>query len=87
MQLEVAIMLLCNLMNNDLVWNQHGLDANEVVQSAFAVLNQWTSAQDKTFDQFMGYMIQEDGHEHWQQPTMNKVKINIDAAIFEESNC
>lgn len=41
---------------NDLVWNQHSMDANEVVQSAYAILNHWESAQDKFFNQFMCHM-------------------------------
>lgn len=63
------------------------MDPNNVVQSAYSVLNRWTSAQDKTFDRFMGLMTQEDRHEHWQLSKTNRIKINIDAAIFEESNC
>lgn len=34
----------------------------------------------------MGFMTQDDGHERWEPPKHNRVKINSDAAIFEESS-
>lgn len=87
---EVHIMtMICWIVwknRNDLVWNQHSLEANEVVESSFYVLNQWKSVKDKTFDRFMGFMTHDDGTEHWLPPTFNKVKINTDAAIFLESS-
>ena len=58
-----------------------------MVESAYSILNQWKSVQDRTFDHFMGYMTQNDGDEHWHSPMINSVKINFDAAIFEDSNC
>ena len=45
------------------------------------------SVQDKSFNRFMAYMNQEDGDEHWHTPMINRVKINVDAAIFEQTNC
>lgn len=56
-----------------------------VVVSANLCFNQWKSAQDKTFDSYLGFMTQADGNEHWELPTEGKVKINTDAAIFDES--
>lgn len=70
---------------NDLVWNQRSLEPFEVTESAISVLNQWRSVQDKTFDRFLGYMTYEDGDEHWHPPLSNSVKVNTDAAIFEET--
>lgn len=35
----------------------------------------------------MGYMIQNDGDEHWHSSRINSVKINSDASIFEDLNC
>lgn len=75
------------LNRNNLVWNQHGSDAMEVVESAKSILNQWIGVQDKSFDHFLGFMSQDDGHEHWQLPQKDRVKINTDAAIFEQSEC
>lgn len=71
---------------NELVWNQHGLEVSEVVNSAISSLNQWRSVQDKTFSRFMAFMNHDDGVEHWYPPMTNRVKINVDAAIFEDSH-
>lgn len=49
---------------NELIWNQHSLGFVEVADSAFPVLNQWSS-EDRTTDPFMGYIFHEDGSEHW----------------------
>lgn len=37
------------------------------------------------FDFFFGFMTQSDGAEHWNQPNVNTVKVNTDAALFEDS--
>lgn len=58
-----------------------------MVQYVFSILDHWKSAQDKIFDPFLSHMNHEDGHEHWQLPTLNRIKINTDAAIFTASNC
>lgn len=72
---------------NDLVWNQRSLGEREVVESAKSVLDQWKCVQDNSFDFFLGYMTPEDGHEHWQLPQNNRIKVNTDAAIFKHSSC
>lgn len=89
---EVCIVvMICWMLwksRNDLRWNQSSLGATEVVESAYLVLNQWKSVQDRTFDHTLGYMSQEDGDEHWSLPSVNSVEVNTDdAAIFKESNC
>ena len=58
---------------------------SEIVNLALSVLNQWRSVQDKTFDNFLGYM-HEDGLEQWHSPQTNSVKVNVDATLFEEPN-
>lgn len=88
-EIQRAIMICWMLWKsrNDLMWNQHSLEVLEVVESAKTVLNQWRSVQDKSLDNFLGYMSQDDGHEHWKLPQYDRVKINSDAAIFEHDNC
>lgn len=49
---------------NELVWRQKGLEVSDVVVSARMVLSQWKKAQDRTFDNFMGFLTDEDGREH-----------------------
>ncbi|XP_074351598.1 uncharacterized protein LOC141690721 [Apium graveolens] len=71
---------------NELVWNQRGMSVIEVVESVKSLLYQWQSAQDKTFDSFLGLMTREDGADHWRLPTEGTVKVNTDAAIFSSSD-
>lgn len=56
-----------------------------MLESALSLLNQWKCVHDRTFDRFLGYISTEDGDEHWTLPLANSIKINTDAAIFEES--
>ena len=53
---------------NDLVWNRHSLDSSKVV---------WKSAQDNTFDCFMGYMTHEDKNEHRQLLVVIMLKLIV----------
>lgn len=69
---------------NDVVWKQRGVSVPDVVHAALSFLNQWKAAQDKNFDPFLSFMTQEDGIEHWCPPSSNSVKVNVDAALFEE---
>lgn len=43
---------------DELIWNQKGGEVTEVITSGISVLNNWISAQDKTFDRSMGFMSQ-----------------------------
>lgn len=71
---------------NDAIWKQRSVDSSELVNSAFSILNQWRSVQDKNFDHFLAFVNPEDGVEQWHKPENNSVKINTDAALFEEPN-
>lgn len=68
---------------NEVVWNQKGTDFSSTVTSAFFIFNQWKFVQDKSFSISMGFMTQEDGSEQWRGPTADRVKVNSDAALFE----
>lgn len=72
---------------NDIVWNQKGKEYEDIVISTLQVLNKWESAQDKTFDNTVGFLIQTDGAVCWEQPHVGQVKVNTDAALFTDSNC
>lgn len=69
---------------NDLIWNQRSVGNLEIVNAALSTLNQWRFVQDNFFDSFLGYMLKEDDLEQWQAPMINSVKVNVDAALFEE---
>lgn len=87
---EVAkICMLCWYLwknRNDIVWNQRSLEPLDIVRAAEISLNQWRCAQDKSFDNYLGSMTQADGKTHWERPQIGRIKINTDAALFEESN-
>ncbi|XP_060964977.1 uncharacterized protein LOC133033944 [Cannabis sativa] len=72
-------------VRNDLVWNDKTCSAYEVVRSARVVLDQWLSAQ----SQKHGALLIDDINnvtEHWKKPMLNKVKVNVDGAIFQAEN-
>ncbi|XP_074378086.1 uncharacterized protein LOC141719606 [Apium graveolens] len=83
----LRIVMVCWMVwrsRNELIWNQRTIDPNEVVLSAHSILDQWSNVQDRSYDQFLGYMTPDDGMERWSKPVENSVKINSDAAIFDE---
>lgn len=87
-EIQLIIMISWGIWRNrnDIVWNQKGDEFDRVVESAQLIFNQWYSAQDKSFDNYLRFMTQLDGMEHWKQPKERTVKINTDAAIFTYSN-
>ncbi|XP_074378059.1 uncharacterized protein LOC141719580 [Apium graveolens] len=84
-----SISMICWMIwkhQNNLVWNQAGIKVKEVVRSSTPILNQWRNVQYKTFNHLMSFTTQGDGAERWHKPQINNIKINTDAAIFEESH-
>ncbi|XP_074351790.1 uncharacterized protein LOC141690935 [Apium graveolens] len=71
---------------NEVIWQQKGRESKDIVTSTIHVLNDWESAQDRSFDKSIGFITQADGDSHWQQPQMGTVKINNDAIMFKDSN-
>ena len=47
-------------------------------------LFQWSKAQDKFEVPLAAFLTEKDGAEKWMKPSMGKVKINVDAAIFPD---
>uniref|UniRef100_A0A803NML8 Uncharacterized protein n=1 Tax=Cannabis sativa TaxID=3483 RepID=A0A803NML8_CANSA len=72
---------------NDLVWDNKSKFVREVVTLATTVLNQWHSARDKIQDTSLGFLNSKDSDEHWRIPNVETIKVNTDAAIFEQSQC
>lgn len=62
------------------------MEFTEVLESTFLVLKQWQFAQDRSFDNFLGFMAQADGMEQWERPNADIIKVNTDVALFENSN-
>lgn len=55
-------------------------------KSAKLLLNQWKNAQDKSFDNSLGFMTEEDVKEYWEHPRESMVKVSIDVAIYANSS-
>ncbi|XP_063936253.1 uncharacterized protein LOC135147271 [Daucus carota subsp. sativus] len=72
---------------NSIVWNQKGAEFVEVVASATQFLDHWKNAQDRSYDSSFGFMTLNDGEVHWKPPHEGTIKVNTDAALFEDSNC
>lgn len=87
--LEKMVLICWSLWKNinEIVWNQRSTKSGDLVESDELYLNQWKSAQGRSFDNFLGFMTQADGIEHWRKPPEGSIKININAAFFEDSNC
>ncbi|KAL8092543.1 hypothetical protein AgCh_034709 [Apium graveolens] len=85
---QIACMLCWEIWKNRnaVVWQQKGEEFDRVVVSAKLTFNHWWSAQDKSFDNFLGFMTQADGKERWERPVEGALKVNTDAAIFSDSN-
>ncbi|XP_062089022.1 uncharacterized protein LOC133795584 [Humulus lupulus] len=67
---------------NELIWNQKGAEAFEIVTLARITLEQWKNAQDRSFDLSLGFAHLSDGAVKWQPPRPGTIKINTDAALF-----
>ncbi|XP_074352890.1 uncharacterized protein LOC141692045 [Apium graveolens] len=86
LQLNVGSILVTTTNRNEVVWQQKGRESKDIVASALQVLNNWESAQDRSFDNSFGFIIQTDGDTHWQQSQIGIVKINTDVTLLEESH-
>ncbi|KAM6566917.1 hypothetical protein CsatA_026045 [Cannabis sativa] len=72
---------------NELVWDTKHRAVGDVVVLAKTVLDQWKSAQEKTFEASSELQISDVGYECWRTPTDDTIKVNTDAAIFSHTNC
>lgn len=62
------------------------MESIELVDSAKFYLNQYKSAQDRSFDSYLSFMMHADGSEYWQLPQEGIVKINTDDVLFERAH-
>uniref|UniRef100_A0A803PWA8 Uncharacterized protein n=1 Tax=Cannabis sativa TaxID=3483 RepID=A0A803PWA8_CANSA len=87
-QIEEALMVTWAIWNarNQLLWNQKSTAALDVVLSARSNLYQWQSAQQNRFDPLLSSFEIGKEVEHWTKPVGNKIKVNVDGAIFEAYN-
>lgn len=69
---------------NDKVWNNKNSSANSVLYSAKSYLTQWRETQSRSFMALPRAGLAEDGANSWVKPQELTVKVNVDAAIFQE---
>ncbi|XP_060959571.1 uncharacterized protein LOC133030706 [Cannabis sativa] len=68
---------------NELLWKNKTRTAAEVVSHARSVLDQWCYAQSNRFEPLMVSKNNHHKEEHWSKPEANKIKVNVDGAIFQ----
>ncbi|XP_074347097.1 uncharacterized protein LOC141685920 [Apium graveolens] len=69
---------------NDLVWNQKHTRIYRTVAAARQYLAQWIKTQDRNFVTPLQPKIDGDGAVNWVKPQPNKIKISVDAAVFDD---
>uniref|UniRef100_A0A803PBV4 Reverse transcriptase domain-containing protein n=1 Tax=Cannabis sativa TaxID=3483 RepID=A0A803PBV4_CANSA len=71
---------------NSCIWKDKRLSIVEVLTVANATLHHWRKAQHK--DSIPSYDLQQpgDGNELWIKPDVSVVKVNVDAAFFEDES-
>ncbi|KAM6591280.1 hypothetical protein CsatA_013885 [Cannabis sativa] len=81
--------MLCRAIwkaQNLVVWKNKTFSRNEVIASAQITLDHWRNAQDNTSLSSLFFENRGDGAERWTKPEANKIKINVDAALFPHDN-
>ncbi|XP_060965138.1 uncharacterized protein LOC133034129 [Cannabis sativa] len=71
---------------NLVVWKNKASLRTEVIASAQITLDHWRNAQDNTSLSSLFFDNRGDGAERWTTPEVNKIKINVDAALFSRDN-
>ncbi|XP_060969989.1 uncharacterized protein LOC115713780 [Cannabis sativa] len=69
---------------NDFVWQKKVVNADRIVVLARGYLDQWTNAQNTLIESSWSGFQTGDGVEQWSAPSENSIKINVDAALFED---
>ncbi|KAM6559477.1 hypothetical protein CsatA_028716 [Cannabis sativa] len=71
---------------NLVVWKNKVSSRTKVIASARITLDHWRNAQDNTSLSSLFLDNRGDGAERWTTPEANKIKINVDAALFPRDN-
>uniref|UniRef100_A0A803NHM6 Reverse transcriptase zinc-binding domain-containing protein n=1 Tax=Cannabis sativa TaxID=3483 RepID=A0A803NHM6_CANSA len=83
-------LVLCSELKQ--VWDIVGIGTSQAAggvfstASAVSFLDQWRHAQNTPIETSWSSLQHHDGNEHWVKPQYNSIKINVDAALFEDHN-
>ncbi|XP_060965763.1 uncharacterized protein LOC133034618 [Cannabis sativa] len=69
---------------NELVWKGKTTRVDDIVGFAKHYLNQWNNAQNSVLGTSYSDDQIYDGAEHWSPPLANSIKVNVDAALFDD---
>ncbi|XP_060962284.1 uncharacterized protein LOC115695594 [Cannabis sativa] len=87
-RIERLAMLLWGVWGarNDLVWNNKALSVERVVNFAITYLDSWKNAQLESRGVLPIFGPNTFGCEQWAKPCFGEIKVNCDAAVFEDDN-
>lgn len=74
------------LARNKVIWHNTYPHVDEVVRDSRIILDQWKDAQAKIYKPSIDDSHTTDGKEQWNRPSVNTIKINVDAALFQHEH-
>ncbi|XP_074358052.1 uncharacterized protein LOC141697532 [Apium graveolens] len=74
------------LARNRVIWHNTYPHVDEVVRDSRVILDQWKDAQSKIYKPSVGDSNTMDGKEQWIKPSVDTIKINVDAALFHNEH-
>lgn len=69
---------------NDVVWNQRHTKVTKTVADARQYLIQWKTTQTRSYVTPLQPLVEGDGALVWVKPQPNKIKVSVDAAVFDD---
>lgn len=85
---EVIAMICWNIWKaRNEVWKSKSTLVSEVLSTSVVFLDQWKIAHNRDSCANLPMAVAGDGARTWVKPQSSQIKINVDAALFEESNC
>lgn len=72
-------------IRNEVVWNNKGASIGVIESLVHSTISQWDQAQARSILSTAAFMTEDDGAERWIKPEGTVIKINVDAAIFEDT--
>ncbi|KAM6593604.1 hypothetical protein CsatA_001307 [Cannabis sativa] len=71
---------------NKVFWNKHKSTVKEVLANSSITFEHWRKAQNKSALLTLSFSNSDEGAELWTPPATNNLKINVDAALYQQDN-